>query len=183
LDPEAVSQDQRWPCLLLHRDCRHFVDHKPCLPHKKHGVHCDKCAYYDPIRTRILILKLDALGDVLRTTAVLGPLKERHPGAHITWVVGAQCVDVLKNNPSIDRVMVMGYETAMALMIEEFDVAVNFDKAHEASAALTLVKAKEKLGFGLDKDGNIRPLDAGAKYFMDIGVSDEAMRRSRETQQ
>jgi ADP-heptose:LPS heptosyltransferase len=182
-EPEASSQGKVWTGLYLNRDCRHFVDHKPCQPHKKYGVLCDNCSYYDPIKTRILIMKLEALGDVLRTTSVLRPFKEKHPGAHITWVVGPQCLEVLKNNPYIDRVMVMGYETALSLMIEEFDVAINFDKAHEASALLTLTKAREKFGFELDRDGNIRPLNAGAKYFMDIGVSDEHMRRSRETQQ
>jgi heptosyltransferase-2 len=33
-----------------------------------------------------LIIKLDAMGDVLRTTALLPALVEAHPRASITWI-------------------------------------------------------------------------------------------------
>ena len=48
---------------------------RPCDPHKKDGVKCDSCPYYKPINFKILIIKLDAVGDVLRTTSILMPLK------------------------------------------------------------------------------------------------------------
>ncbi len=64
-------------------DCRHFLGEKPC----RFGGACLGCTHYDPGRPRILIIKLDALGDVLRTTCVLRGLKREHPRSHITWLV------------------------------------------------------------------------------------------------
>jgi len=34
----------------------------------------------------VLIVKLDAMGDVLRSTALLPPIVEAHPRAAITWI-------------------------------------------------------------------------------------------------
>ena len=47
---------------------------------------------------QILLVKLGALGDVLRTTPLLTALKRRHPGARVHWVVEASCAGVLKEN-------------------------------------------------------------------------------------
>ena len=49
-------------------DCRHFRTGIPCLPNKKNNAVCTTCKEYDQIQTRILIIKLGALGDVIRTT-------------------------------------------------------------------------------------------------------------------
>ncbi|KHO46269.1 MAG: heptosyltransferase II [archaeon GW2011_AR3] len=169
--------------LFVNRDCRHFQDYKPCQPHKKFGVLCHGCPYYEPIKKRLLIVNLEAMGDVLRTTSILLPLREKYPGCHITWITTPKCVDILKNNPYVDRILMIGYETSMSMMIEEFDVAINVEKAHEACALFTMVKAKKKFGFELGKDGSIVPLSNGAKYFLDIGISDKHKRASRKTQQ
>ena len=51
-------------------DCRHFLGDRPCAWHKREGLLCT-CEHYEPITQRVLIVKLDAMGDVLRTTALL----------------------------------------------------------------------------------------------------------------
>ena len=56
----------------LKPDCRQFRWDRPCAPHKRTGVTCATCERdYDPVRSRLLVVKLAALGDVLRTTAML----------------------------------------------------------------------------------------------------------------
>src|SRR5579871_6745596 len=92
--------------ILINSDCRHFRGDIPCKPHKDHGVHCDGCDYYAPVSENILIIKLGAAGDVLRTTPLLTPLKKEHPNARIWWLtlspelVPASLVDrILKWNP------------------------------------------------------------------------------------
>src|SRR5262245_6386084 len=74
----------------LKTDCRHFRPDRPCAPHKQHGVVCATCTeFYDPIRTRVLLVKLAAVGDVLRTTSLLPGLHRRWPGAHVTWLTSS----------------------------------------------------------------------------------------------
>ena len=50
--------------------CRYFLGDRPCKWHKKEGVSC-VCRYFTPVQENILIIKLDAVGDVLRTTCLL----------------------------------------------------------------------------------------------------------------
>lgn len=40
-----------------------------------------------PAEPRILIVKLSSLGDVIHAMPVVADLRERHPGAHVDWVV------------------------------------------------------------------------------------------------
>jgi heptosyltransferase-2 len=75
----------------LKTNCRQFRGDLPCSPHKQHGVHCveqdgSDCKYYDPVGPRILIIKLGALGDVIRTTPLLLRLKKNEPSAEIWWL-------------------------------------------------------------------------------------------------
>src|SRR5688572_32883598 len=83
-------------------DCRHFRGDVPCAPHKREGVHCDDCPHYDPIQGRILIIKLGAIGDVIRTTPLLRKLKADHPRAHITWLTHSP--EVVPRS-AVDRVL------------------------------------------------------------------------------
>ncbi len=71
--------------MILKTDCRLFKGDRPCDPHKEKGVKCDHCNYYQPIKFKILIIKLDAVGDVLRTTSILKPLKKKYPDCFIVW--------------------------------------------------------------------------------------------------
>ena len=67
-------------------DCFHFKGAIPCKPNKLYGVSCMNCSHYEKISTRILIIKLGALGDVIRSTPLLEPLRHKFPNAHITWL-------------------------------------------------------------------------------------------------
>ena len=70
-------------------DCRHFTGSTPCDFHKLDGRCCDRCAEYERTTVRILIVKLAAAGDVLRTTCVLPALRAAWPGCQITWITEA----------------------------------------------------------------------------------------------
>jgi heptosyltransferase-2 len=69
---------------MIKNDCVFFLGDRPCQPHKQHGVHCDQCDYYEGIKERILIIKLGAAGDVIRTTPLLHRLKHEYPLSYIT---------------------------------------------------------------------------------------------------
>ncbi len=67
-------------------DCRHFRGEIPCTPNKLSGSICTDCADYDKITKRILIIKLGAIGDVIRTTPLVEKYRTFYPGCHITWI-------------------------------------------------------------------------------------------------
>jgi len=131
--------------MKLNQDCRHFVGHIPCRPHKKHGVHCEGCPYYDPTDYTVLIIKLGAIGDVIRTTPLLHRLKAERPGAFITWLTLTP--DVVPR--VVDRPMGFELKNIVSLKAQEFDLLINLDKDLEACALASEVKARKKVGFTL----------------------------------
>jgi ADP-heptose:LPS heptosyltransferase len=55
---------------------------------------------------RILIYKLDHLGDVLLATPALRAIRKRFPEADISIVVGEWSRSILEHNPNIDRIVI-----------------------------------------------------------------------------
>src|SRR5262245_65843064 len=109
---------------VIHTDCRHYRSDRPCAPHKAHGVTCDGCRFHDPIDTRILIVKLDAIGDVLRTTSLLRPLKAKFPRSEVTWLTRSESMDLLLNNPLVDRRIALGADALLLLATKTFDLVM-----------------------------------------------------------
>jgi heptosyltransferase-2 len=52
---------------------------------------------------RILIIKLGAVGDVIRSTFILRGLREKYHSAQIDWLTDSSARDILVNNPLIKR--------------------------------------------------------------------------------
>jgi heptosyltransferase-2 len=151
--------------LVVKADCRHYRAFVPCKPHKQYGVHCAECDYYDPLRERFLIIKLGALGDVIRTTPLLRRIKASHPQAEIWWLTHTP--EFLPDE--VDRKL--KFELSSLLQIEEteFDYLFSLDKDYEAAAVANRVKARVKRGFQF-RDGKTVPLDdlAYEKYLTGI---------------
>ncbi|MBI5050232.1 MAG: glycosyltransferase family 9 protein [Nitrospirae bacterium] len=166
--------------MFLKLDCRYYRGEKPC----KFNQLCQDCSCYEPMGSRILIIKLGATGDVLRTTCILKPIKERYQPCHITWVVDEGSAEVLKGNPFIDRLMIFNTEATVRLQAEQFDIVINFDKTEKAAAMAELVKGGEKYGFGLSKYGSIYPLNEECNYNLALGLSDELkFKKNKKTYQ
>lgn len=56
---------------MLNLDCRFFSEDRPCSYHQNMGNKCYDCIYDSLIGYKILIIKQDASGDVLKTTSIL----------------------------------------------------------------------------------------------------------------
>ena len=132
-------------------DCKYFRGEIPCLPNKQRGKVCDTCDEYTPIKTRILIIKLGALGDVIRTTPLVVKYRELYPNSHITWVTLSP--DILPKE-SIDKILKYGFDAVNYVGYQKYDIAINLDKELEACAMLSTVNAKEKYGFIWNHEAN-----------------------------
>ncbi len=157
----------------LKPDCRHFRSDLPCKPHKQHGVHCvdskgKPCKYYDPVGKRILIIKLGAIGDVIRTTPLLHTLKVVHPDAEIWWITNSP--DVIPK--FVDVILSYTAQSVTSIQATSFDIVYNLDKDREASALCSLVSAKKKYGYTL-KNGKCVPLNKAAEHKYLTGVFDD----------
>lgn len=156
----------------LHLDCRHFRGDRPCRPHKQHGVECPGCPHYDPLRTRALIVKLAAAGDVLRSTSILPALHAAYPGLHVSWITAAGAVPLLERNRWIDRVIPFRGALPVELAAERFDLVINLDAAPDSCALATAARGERRKGFGLDERGRPVPLHPEAEGWYAMGLSD-----------
>ena len=53
---------------------------------------------------RILIIRLSAIGDVVRVLPALHTLRNRYPMAQIDWVVEQKAYDILSGHPALDQI-------------------------------------------------------------------------------
>jgi ADP-heptose:LPS heptosyltransferase len=155
--------------MFVHYDCRHFLGHKPCIFRRP----CDGCPEYRPSGIRILIIKLAAMGDVLRTTPLLRGLKRAHPDSHITWLTETKVIPMLKGIPEIDQLLAYDLESILQLQCRSFDQLYCFDKEPKASALAMKITAGWKTGFGLTEYGNVMPLSKQSEYTFELGINDE----------
>src|SRR5258708_2438320 len=82
--------------------CRHFSGYKQC---KKNDECSSRCPHLELGTPRILVIHLEALGAVLRATAILPAIKRRWNNAHVTWMTSTAASSLLENNPMIDRIL------------------------------------------------------------------------------
>ncbi|MBI3927026.1 MAG: glycosyltransferase family 9 protein [Armatimonadetes bacterium] len=129
---------------------------------------------------RILILKLAAAGDVLRTTPVLPALKRSYPRSHITWVTESGGFELLKGIPSIDRLLAADLPTVVGLGAERFDRLYCFDKDPLATGLAMTVPAEVKRGFGRNPGGALIPLHPSSHYAYELGLDDELKFRGNQ---
>ncbi len=149
--------------MLIHTDCLYYKGHIPCNPHKKYGVHCENCEHYTQIKTRILIIKLGAIGDVIRTTPLLKRLRKEYPDAKITWLTLSP--EILPQN-EIEEILPFTLASLVYLEACIFDILINLDKDVEASSLAAKLQADKKFGYTL-KNNAIVPIDENAapKYY------------------
>lgn len=150
--------------------CKKFTGYKPCYP--DYNCWIDGCKDNIATGTKILIINFDAMGDVLMTTAQLPALKRKYPESTIHWVTLKVAAPLLYNNPFIDQVFVYEAESLSILSQIEYDLVLNVDKSQRSCALLNSVNAKKKLGFGLNKDGKIIPMNESAHYNYNLGMDD-----------
>jgi len=140
---------------------------------------CDDCPHYQVVSMNILIVKLDAVGDVLRSTAILHGLKAKYENSEITWITRQASIPLFENNRLVDHVL--SYESTEAMLYStevEYDLLINLDSARDSAVLASCVKAREKLGYGLDARGHIVPFNYEAVEWLEMGAFDQKKKQN-----
>jgi len=169
--------------MLIKTDCKYYTGFKPCKFHKTDKRLCEGCDDYKQIKTRILIIKLDALGDVLRTTSILPALRNKYPDPHITWITKSEAANLLKSNEMIDRILQFEKNYISYILNEEFDLGICLDADSSSATILSVAKCKEKKGFISDKHGRLTIANPEAEKWYNMGLNDDLKTKNRETYQ
>jgi lipopolysaccharide heptosyltransferase II len=111
-----------------------------------------------PEFSKILLLRLREIGDVVFTTPAVHALRRRFPDAHLTYIVEPSAAPVVVHNPHLDRVIVAprtsGVRGVLAdvalgrrLRRERYDLAIDFHGGPRASLLTWLSGAPVRLGY------------------------------------
>ena len=160
----------------INTNCKYFLGHIPCKIHKEQGNKCYDCDKYQPIDYKILIIKLAAVGDVIRTTPLLHKLKQEHPNSMIYWITYTP--EVLPD--IVDKKFNFTLENTLVLENTHFNKAINLDKDAHASALMNKINADEKYGFYL-KDGNPAPCNELAEHKFLTGLFDDVNKNNTKS--
>ncbi len=154
--------------MAIQYNCRYFKGHIPCKPHKELGVECNQdCSSKDSTDYNILIVKLGAMGDVIRTTPLLHRIKREFPKAKIFWFtdfpeVVPEDVDVIL--PYILRSIEWVKSTP-------FRWGVNLDKDPDACAIFSQCIVDERFGYVIN-NGVPKAVNSFAEHKFLTGISD-----------
>lgn len=154
--------------MIFKSNCEHFRGDVPCKPHKENGYHCADCIEYSPKNEIVLIIKLGAIGDVIRTTPLISAIKKEHPNALIWWLTYSP--EIVPS--SVNKVLPFNLESIVSLQAMQFDKIINLDKDHQACALASTLKTEKLLGFTL-KDGKPYPADDRAMPKYLTGLFDD----------
>jgi|SRR4030095_4344067 len=174
---------------VINFDCKYFAGYKPCRPNKELGVFCGACEFYEKDESikeefpeipaantlsegekKIIIIKLDAVGDVLRTTSILPSLRGKYNDSNIIWITKERSFEVLKDNSLIDEIYFDSDELEN-IYNDEFDIAVNLDSSPESCAIMERINAKDRYGYSL-ANGKPYPVNTLANKWYLMGVDD-----------
>jgi lipopolysaccharide heptosyltransferase II len=108
----------------------------------------------------ILLIRLRLIGDVVFTTPIPRALKRAFPGARITYLVEAEAAPVVRANPAIDEVMIVGRPRGLAriaadarlahrLRRRRFDVAVDLHGGPRSSWLAWASGARQRIGYDI----------------------------------
>ena len=116
---------------------------------------------------RILIIKLGAIGDVIRTTSILAGLKDKYKDCEIDWITKKESFDILKNNDLISNIYLID-KNLIKLENKKYELIINLDDNTNACKLATEVKSEKIIGVYL-KDGKKTYTDDSSLWF-DMGL-------------
>jgi len=72
---------------------------------------------------RILLVRLRLIGDVVFTTPVIRALRRHYPDAHIAYLVEPSAVEVLRNNPHLNEVILAPRRRGVRRLLDDVSLA------------------------------------------------------------
>ncbi len=107
--------------------------------------------------SRILIVRLSAIGDVLHGLPVLCALRQALPQAYLAWVVEGRTGDLIRSHAALDEVIAVprGWlkspravlALGRQLRAKRFDIAIDLQGLTKSAVASRLSRARRRIGF------------------------------------
>jgi ADP-heptose:LPS heptosyltransferase len=127
-----------------------------------------------PPKSRILIVRLSAIGDVIRTLPAVRLIRRELPEACLGWAVESLSYNLIKGHPEIDKFFIFpkkqiqqaikraDFKEAKRLIndfgaelkAEQFEIALDMQNLFKSGIVTLLSGAKTRIGYGLSREGS-----------------------------
>lgn len=124
---------------------------------------------------RIVIIKLESLGDVVRTLLIAIAIKKKFPKSELSWVTKRSAEEIVRKCKEIDFVY-----SAPEYPKGDFDILYNLDIESTATSLASVIKAKLKKGF-YSSDGFPMAFNSGSEYYINTIFDDELKKHNKKT--
>src|SRR5262245_10432133 len=126
----------------------------------RHPRHADRRSQDRGTLTRILLVRLRLIGDVVFTTPVIRALRRHVPNAHLTYLVEPAAAPVVAGNPHLNEVIVVSKSRGMQrlrddlalgtrLRRERFDVSIDLHGGPRAAWLTWASRAPMRIGYAM----------------------------------
>ena len=124
---------------------------------------------------RILIIRLGAIGDVVRVLPALHILRDAYPGAWLDWVVEERCASVLEGHPALDELLVFErpksvrraaaefFQLCQRIRRKSYDVVIDFHGIFKSGLLVAASGAPTRLGFACPRSRELSYLFTNAR--------------------
>ncbi len=107
---------------------------------------------------KILIARLDRIGDVVLSTPVIKALRDAYPDSHIAMMVRPYAREIVEGNPYLDEVIIYdkdrdhkgiagNYKFIQKLREKKFDIAIILHPTNRTHMVLSLAGIPERIGY------------------------------------
>ena len=118
-------------------------------------------------RKKVLLVRLSSLGDIIFNLPLANVLKKN--GFEVTWIVSEKGIDILRNNPVVDNVILLPVKKwknkgfclenffeflgiLKKLRAQKFDIAIDTQMMFKSMLIMRLCRAKRKICFNKGKE-------------------------------
>lgn len=125
-------------------------------------------------KSRILIVRLSAIGDVIRTLPAVHLIRREFPDAYLGWAVESLSYKLIEGHPEIDKFFIFPKKQiaqaikradfkganrliadfGAALKAEGFEIALDMQNLFKSGIVTLLSGAKTRIGYGLSREGS-----------------------------
>jgi ADP-heptose:LPS heptosyltransferase len=168
---------------MINYRCRHFRASGPCVFNKTDGSECPTCGHAAAYKERILFIKLDAVGDVLRSASLLPAIMAQHEMPFIAWLTRAEAAELVGILDGVDEIIELSPGGLARVMAGGWDQVYSVSNDRESAALATVAAGKNTpVGFYL-ADGVIRPSNEAAARWLEMASFDRLKRSNTESYQ
>jgi lipopolysaccharide heptosyltransferase III len=168
---------------VIHQDCRYYLASKPCIWNKEDGSECAACNHYAPTNDRILVIKLDALGDVVRTIGLLPAIRALHDRPRISFLTRpGPAAEIAAMATFVDEVIELTPD-GMARILTIVWAQIYSLSNDIPSASVADLADGPVCGYQTDTFGHIKTSNPAAQHWLEIAAFDRLKRANRDTWQ